>query len=236
MGWTFLIDPEPGGAGAPPERRQPHRNPTAAERYLDPANCVIRAAGVSTADGEERLDGDESGILTALDRRFAELPTGVISTWHGSILGLPFLRTRAAVHGLRLGLRLVSDDQRGSHPSMANDARQVRLEGQFFGAARPVCGRWHEQSHLDLGRVYRDRGPVPSRRDGAGRVDPLAGAHLARSLTERRWNRAHRHVDRLPQPLASAADSLFHLTPVTHDEGLAAAAATPRPHRSAISS
>ncbi len=172
-------------------------------RLVDPTHVEILAVGVSTIDGDEYYDGDERRLLRILDQRFAVLPSGVISTWHGSRLDLPFLRARAQVLGIELGLRLATDDRRPTRLGTSrlgpgrrrrhHDVEESRLDG-----SAPVCGAWHRQRHLDLCRVY---GPHDS---GLGTdelvgLDPRRGAHLARSLAERRWFRARRFVDRVPQ-------------------------------------
>lgn len=199
-GLDIVIDPGDDEAGTPPERRNGYRTEEGDDRFLDPARCVISAAAISTVDSDECYDGDERRILSMLDQRFAVLPAGVISTWNGSILDLPFLRARALVHGIDLGLRLISDDRRHRHPAMGNGVRHVQIGDGVFGAARPVCGAWHDQRHVDLSRIYRGNESVATagRTDELLGLDPRRGAHLARSLAERRWSRARRHIDRMP--------------------------------------
>ncbi|MGH1493894.1 MAG: hypothetical protein ACRBK7_31625 [Acidimicrobiales bacterium] len=172
--------------------------PNAEDVYvLDPSASTVVAAGISTIDGDEYYDGSERRILSILDQRFAVLDPGIISTWNGSILDLPFLRARAKMLRMGLGLR-VRPDRRREPRSPAGDRRQpsVQVGNAMLGPARPVCGAWHRQRHLDLRWVY---GETTSTDELSG-LDPRRGAHLARSLAERRWLRARRHLDRIPPP------------------------------------
>lgn len=161
---------------------------------LDPFDATIVAAGISTPDGDELYDGAEQRILSILDRRFAALEAGIFATWNGSVLDLPLLRARARALQLDLGLR-IRPDRRGS--LRAVDGRVAdptpapyQVGRAAGGGPRPVSGAWHDQRHLDLRRV------------GAhyDSPDPCRGAHQARSLADRRWNRARRHLDRFPNP------------------------------------
>lgn len=162
---------------------------------VDPSASTVVAAGISTIDGDEFYDGDERRILSILDQRFAVLDPGIISTWNGSILDLPFLRARAKALGLNVGLRVRPDRRRGPRPRPGHQPLpSVQVGGARSGAGRPVCGAWHRQRHLDLRWVY---GEAASTDELLG-LDPRRGAHLARSLAERRWLRARRHLDRIP--------------------------------------
>jgi hypothetical protein len=164
---------------------------------LDPLNSTVIAAGISTIDGDEYYDGDERRILSVLDQRFAVLDPGIISTWNGSILDLPFLRARARFLRLGLGLRIRPDRRRGPRPSTTRRPQpSVQVGGAKPGTAKPVCGAWHRQRHLDLRWVYGEGAST----DELLGPDPRRGAHLARSLAERRWMRARRHLDRIPPP------------------------------------
>lgn len=168
---------------------------------LDPVGSTIVAAGLSTVDGDEYYDGDERRILSVLDQRFAVLDPGIISTWNGSILDLPFLGARAAALGLALGLRVKPDRRKGPRRPR-NHGTYRRLPTVQVGDAdrspgRPVCGAWHHQRHLDLRWVYGEHASTDELTDR----DPRRGAHLARSLAERRWMRARRHLDRIPPPV-----------------------------------
>jgi hypothetical protein len=177
---------------------------------LDPYDSVIVAAGISTIDGDEYYDGSERRILSILDQRFAVLDPGIITTWNGSILDLPLLRARARALELGLGLRIRPDRRRtlrlvGRTPArIPTTPRPAFQVGQTpAGGVRPVSGAWHHQRHLDLRWVYGDDATP----EDLTSPDPCRGAHLARSLAERRWNRARRHLDRMPPaaPLTSYA-------------------------------
>jgi hypothetical protein len=177
----------------------PSGEPTDGVVVLDPYESVIVAAGISTIDGDEYYDGSERRILSVLDQRFAVLDPGIITTWNGSILDLPLLRARARALELGLGLRIRPDRRRtlrvvGRSPLPGRPAFQVGRTPA--GGVRPVSGAWHHQRHLDLRWVYGD----DTSADELTSPDPCRGAHLARSLAERRWNRARRHLDRIPPP------------------------------------
>lgn len=162
---------------------------------LDPAASCVVAAGISTIDGDEYYDGDERRILSILDQRFAVLDPGIITTWNGSILDLPFLRARGRALRLGLGLRLATDRRRHHwRPRNQRPEPSVRVGDPGGRAPGPVSAAWHRQRHLDLRWVYGD----PTETDDLFGMDPRRGAHLARSLAERRWARARRHLDRVP--------------------------------------
>jgi len=168
--------------------------PGADDSYiLDPTESRVVAAGISTIDGDEYYDGSERRILAILDQRFAVLDPGVITTWNGSILDLPFLRARAKTLRIGLGLRVRPDRRR--HLRRVTEHRSARTlrVGAADGPGQPVSGAWHRQRHLDLRWVYGDASG-----DDLAEMDPRQGAHLARSLAERRWARARRHLDRIP--------------------------------------
>ncbi|MEM7322399.1 MAG: hypothetical protein AAF531_04870 [Actinomycetota bacterium] len=189
----LLVDRNQDPSGNP--NTNPAGGPNPENVYiLDPSQSTVVAAGISTIDGDEYYDGDERRILSILDQRFAVLDPGIISTWNGSIFDLPFLRARARALRLGLGLRVRPDRRR--HLRRVADQRQapsLRV-GDQNGSSRPVCGAWHRQRHLDLRWVYGDASDTDSLTD----MDPRRGAHLARSLAERRWVRARRHLDRIP--------------------------------------
>lgn len=183
------------------DRDRPLDDPENGVVVLDPYDSVIVGAGVSTVDGDEFYDGPERRILSILDQRFAVLDPGIIATWNGSILDLPLLRARARALSLGLGLRIRPDRRRtlrlvGRSGAGAGPRPSVQVGRTPAGGVRPVSGAWHQQRHLDLRWVYDDMGSA----DDLGSPDPCRGAHLARSLAERRWNRARRHLDRVPPP------------------------------------
>ncbi len=176
---------------SPPDERSDHELP---DRFLDPYASEIVAAGLSTPGGEELIEGSEADILSSLDRRFAELEPGIISTWNGSIVGLPLLRARARANELRLGLRIHADRRRrlrAVDPAVASSQPTVQIGSTPAGGVRPVAAAWHGQRHLDLRWVCGDPADELDQ-------DPCRTALLARSLTDRRWARAHRHLDRVP--------------------------------------
>jgi hypothetical protein len=162
---------------------------------VDPFTNRIVAVGLSSARGDERFDGDERELLAALDTRLMALPAGVVVTWHGSVLAIPLLAARARAQRIHLGL-VLEPDRRSAPPS------PVR------GVETAVRSRWGHHAVLDLQRVYepevsrwrlrrRERDPetlIPPTDELTPR-DPCRDARLARSLTERRWSQARRHID-----------------------------------------
>lgn len=164
---------------------------------LDPSASTVVGAGISTIDGDERYEGDERRILSILDQRFAVLDPGIISTWNGSILDLPILRARARMLQIGLGLRIRPERRRSPRSIGRHRTQQtVQVGDATLGTGRPVFGAWHRQRHLDLRWVYSEDAST----DELLGPDPTRGAHLARSLAERRWTRARRHLDRMPPP------------------------------------
>lgn len=185
---------------------------------LDPATSSIAAASISTPDGDEYYNGDEARILRILDQRFAVLEPGVVATWHGSILDLPFLAARSHALDIELGLRLKTDTRRGAGVTSVANGRQKRLQiGNRHRQVRyGVCAAWHAQRHLDLKWVYRRSSKALSLNSGTDELtglDPRRGAHLARSLAERRWRQARRHLDRVLPPTKMASYAWTCLTP-----------------------
>ncbi len=185
--------------------------PTSGDVYVvDPYNSTIVAAGLSTIDGDEFYDGDERRILSVLDQRFAVLDPGIISTWNGSILDLPLLRARARALKIGLGLRIRPDHRREPRSARSGTGRPtVQVGHPRPGTNRAVRGAWHRQRHLDLRWVYGAAASADELRS----PDPRRGAHLARSLAERRWTRARRHLDRIPPPTRMTSFTWACLSP-----------------------
>lgn len=184
------------------------------ENGLDPAVATIVTVALSHPGGEDVFGGTEGDLLQRLDVALADLPKGVIATWNGAAFDLPFIADRAALLGLRLGLRLRFD------PKMA--MRRAPLPGHR-GAYR---ARWHDHGHIDAYRLYKgDVGPAMrvscslkaiARMVGLAPVEvdrerihdlshealhayAASDARLARVLTERRWPTASRFVDRFAE-------------------------------------
>ena len=189
---------------------------------LDPAVAPVVTIGLSNDGFDEVFTGPEHEILQQVDDRLADLEPGVIATWNGAAFDLPFLADRAALHGIRLGLRLQGDRRlQLDHPP---------LPGHSFA----YRARWFRHGHVDAYRLYRaDVGPALrvscslksiARLVGFTPVDvdrtrihdlsheilhayAASDARLARVLTERRWPTAVRYVDRLsstPTPSPAA--------------------------------
>src|SRR5687767_9315608 len=119
------------------------------ENGLDPRVAAVVTVALAGAGYEEVFTGPEAQLLVDLDDRLAELEPGVIATWNGAAFDLPFMADRAALHGIRLGLRLQHD--------RAITMRRAPLPGHR-GAYR---ASWFDHGHLDAYRLYRgDVGPA----------------------------------------------------------------------------
>ena len=193
---------------------------------LDPRVAGVVTVALSLPGHDEVFSGPEHQLLADLDNRLRHLGPGVLATWNGGAFDLPFLATRAQLHGIALGLRLELD------PAM-------RLRGDPLpGHEGAYRGAWFGHQHLDAYRLYRsDVGPFLRVSCSLKSIARLVGLHpievdrtrihdlshealhayaasdarLARVLTERRLPGATRHIDRLaaalpapPRPPAAA--------------------------------
>ena len=174
---------------------------------LDATCSAIVAVAVSTAAGDRVYTGDERQILRSLDALLSALEPGVIVTWNGTFFDLPFIRTRAAMLGVPVGLRLDGDE--------CTEWPPVHRPG-------PHGCSWGAHRHLDGYRLYRDDlgrslglscglkslsrlaglDPVEVDRAGIHRLDAAtvrsyvaSDARLARQLVDRRMPLAYRAVD-----------------------------------------
>ena len=184
---------------------------------LDPAIAPVISVAVSARGFDDLFIGDEAELLTALDRRLAVLPAGVLATWNGATFDLPFMADRARLLGIELDLALC--------PDRTLTMGRTPLPGHR-GAYR---GAWGQHAHLDTFRLYGDRsparssmrtmarllglgpaeGPSPGRQDltnEALHANPASDARLARVLAERRWSSALRKVDQLDPAEARPVD------------------------------
>lgn len=107
---------------------------------LDPNTSAVVAAALSGDFGDEVILGSEREILQRTDRRIAELGPGLLVTWNGAGFDLPFVKHRAQVLGLELGLETTEDPVR----------RSTREPGRSA-----VRARWHDLVHLDGYQLYR---------------------------------------------------------------------------------
>jgi len=182
---------------------------------LDSGVASVVTVALSLYDYDEVFSGDEPTILTRLDRRLAELASGVLATWNGAAFDLPFLADRAALLDLPMGLLLRHDPG-------------IRMQHQPLpGHPGAYRARWYGHRHIDAYRLYRgDVGPALRVSCSLKSIARLVGlaplqvdrkhihdlsrevlhayaasdARLARVLTERRWGTASRFVDRMPPP------------------------------------
>lgn len=179
---------------------------------LDPSRSAVVAVAIAGPGADEVLDlpdqfadapvspADEAGLLRRLDDRLSGLAPGVLVTWNGRGFDLPFLRARADLLGLSIGLR--TDDRTGEsswfdhrhldglRPYRADVGRTFGLSCGLKALARLVGERPVE--------VDRERIHELSRRDLHDYV--LSDARLARSLVARRWPQVAPWVDRVAVP------------------------------------
>lgn len=184
---------------------------------LDPEVAPVVAAALVGEDFQDVFDGKETDLLSDLDHRLAELEPGVLVTWNGGRFDLPFLRDRAAICGVTLGLQLVLD------PLFPGGRQRSQHHAGGYRA------RWHDHGHIDAYQVFRaDVGAsiglscalkplarfvglevveVDSQRihelsDDERRAYVISDAHLARALIRRRA-RPWAGVDQLPLLIGS---------------------------------
>ncbi|HET9442738.1 MAG TPA: 3'-5' exonuclease [Acidimicrobiales bacterium] len=182
---------------------------------LDPGRAAVVAVALSSDGiGQLVLTGAEPALLAALDAHLAELAPGVLVTWNGGAFDLPFLSTRAAAAGVRLGLELAWDGA-GHRPGRA----------PLPGHVGSYAATWHGHRHLDACRAWRrlsepgepcglkavarSQGLEPVEVDDPGGIHRLplgdlrryvaSDALLARRLAELRWREVRRFVDRMPR-------------------------------------
>ncbi len=179
---------------------------TSDDGSTNPEQHRIVAIGLATAAGTEIYDGEEVELLSLIDRRLGLLPTGVVATWFGSVIGFPLLRSRAEALAVTLQLNMTGDRRRKNEGP--------RELGPPDHQSRPQLANWRGHNHLDLSRVHTERGGrrLNSLRPSSNRsrqisipdADELAGknpeqnAQLIRQMTERRWPQCRKLVDRLP--------------------------------------
>jgi hypothetical protein len=207
--------PPPGPDGVPALYGLDIETDTAVDG-LDPRCSAVVSVAVVGPGVAAVLEGDEATLLRALDDLLAGLEPGILVTWNGAAFDLPFLADRAALHGVRLGLRL------------RHDPRGQRRGAPLAGHPGAYRAAWHGHRHLDGFRVYRaDVGaalglpcglkamarlvgldPVEVDRTQIHQLDAatlrayvLSDAVLAAELVRRRWPTAQRSVDVIAGPL-----------------------------------
>ena len=184
---------------------------------LDPEVAPVVAAALVGEDFSEVFDGKEADLLADLDQALADLDPGVVVTWNGGCFDLPFLRDRAAICGVPLGMRLVFDPLfPGGHQPLQ------RHEGGYRA-------RWHGHGHLDAYQVFRadvgasiglscalkplalfvglevvevDRQRIHELSDDERQAYVISDAYLARALIRRRAQPCA-GVDQLPLSIGS---------------------------------
>lgn len=177
---------------------------------LDPSCSPVVAVAVATPSGDQVLLGDEADLLRRLEALLCSLPPGVLVTWNGSAFDLPFLATRADLHGIALGLRLFPgagprrDDPDGSPCFLASWGAHGHLDG--YRLYRADVGRTLGLS-CGLKAMARLAGLQPVQVDRE-RIHALSvaelsdyvasDARLARDLVARRLPAAAAFVDRCP--------------------------------------
>jgi len=107
---------------------------------LDPETSPIVAIAISGGGVELVFDGPEPSILRSTDALLATLTPGLLVTWNGGRFDLPFLRRRAELVGVPIGLVL--------EPRRATVAPHKNWD-------EAVRGRWHHHDHLDGYQLFR---------------------------------------------------------------------------------
>ncbi len=199
---------------------------------VDPVANRIEAIAVDTGRDVEVLTGDERTMLVDLDDLLVALAPGVIATWNGSLLDLPLIAHRSAMHDLSLDLVIRTD-------------RRAAPASPILELDHAVCGAWGHHQHVDLRRVYaavsrwRKRGRldpetmIPPANELAPR-DPAKDARLARRLAERRWGQARKFVDRMPERAGTTVNTVFDdHTELAIDDAAAVSGSPAGPNRAA---
>ena len=146
------------------------------------------------------LDGEEAPMIVELDRVLSELPAGVLVTWNGCGFDLPFLRYRADLLGLRLGLDL-RPDAAGVHRARWHGHRHVdgyQLFRADVGASlRFSCGLKPLARLVGLPVIEVDRERIHELTPAERGAYVASDARLARALVARRpnWTAG---IDQLP--------------------------------------
>ncbi|MHB8294059.1 MAG: 3'-5' exonuclease [Acidimicrobiales bacterium] len=181
---------------------------------LDPRRASVLAVAVVWEGGEAVMTGAERRLLAELDSLLSRLDTGVIVTWNGSGFDLPFLQVRAALNGVRLGLRLAP----GTHSTQGTQAS------------------WHAHDHLDAYLAYKTAHLLPGASYGLKAVAKRAGLHPVEvdasrvHLLDRRSLRRYVASDaRMAAQLAAISWPLIAPPPAPTGPGQRPAGAPPLP-------
>ena len=170
---------------------------------LDPERSSVVAVAVvgpGVARVVEPRGSGEPELLADLDELLAALPPGVLVTWNGRGFDLPFLRRRAELLGVPIGLRIDGDTGEatwhghrhldGLRPYRADVGRTLGLSCALKPLARLVGERPVE---VDRRRIHElDADEL--------RAYVLSDARLAVALVDRRWPAVAGWVDRAPRP------------------------------------
>lgn len=185
---------------------------------LDPREAPVTRVVLSTPARDLIFHGDEADLLDDADDALADLAPGILTTWNGAGYVLPYLADRAAVCGVRLGLRLAADPR-------------LPARGEtLYGHTNLYRAAWYDHEHLDAARLYRsgrrplvevgellralgwqsrscyahDAGPadVPGAEltHAATHAFATNDARLVRTMVETRLPGVARHVDRIVVP------------------------------------
>lgn len=115
---------------------------------LDPRIGGITSAALAGVGRDplvltRRSEGHEVALLEALENALADAEPGVVVTWNGSSIDLPFFSARAQLLGVSTELMLV-------------DAPDLHVKyAPTPGFAGAVRGRWGKHAHYDVQYVYR---------------------------------------------------------------------------------
>ena len=116
---------------------------------LDSEVAPVVTVALSLDDYDEVFSGDEPSILTRLDRRLAELTSGVLATWNGAAFDLPFLADRARCSTCRSAYGCGTTRASACSTSRCPDTRARTGPGGPAWSHRrlpgPVCARMSGQ-------------------------------------------------------------------------------------------
>lgn len=160
---------------------------------LDPERSAVVAASVVGDDVELVLDGTEPALLHDLDEALSALRPGIITTWNGARFDLPFLLTRAAHHGVHLGLSI--QDRRMSWYEHRHLDGYRLYRADVGRALRFPCGLKAMARLVGLPAIEVDTAALHLLSDSEIRRYVTSDARVTRQLVQRRWPAAASFVD-----------------------------------------
>jgi len=178
---------------------------------LDPTRSSVVAVAIAGPGADVVIDlppgptgvgaaSDEADLIRRVDAGLRELEPGVLVTWNGRGFDLPFIRRRAELLGVPIGLS--TDDRTGESTWFAHrhldGLRPYRADvGRTFGLS---CGLKALARFVGEHPVEVDRERIHDLTREEVHDYVLSDARMARSLVSRRWPRIAPWVDRVPGP------------------------------------